>query len=76
VVTFVGCYELRCVVVAFVGWCQGVRIRDGERGWFPANYTSEVTSDHVMARNLKQRYSLLALSGKFLEDQRKEKQAK
>jgi neuronal guanine nucleotide exchange factor len=58
------------------GWYQGERIRDGERGWFPGNYTSEVASAHVRARNLKQRYRLLALSGNFLEAQRKEKQAK
>jgi neuronal guanine nucleotide exchange factor len=63
-------------VVTFLGWYQGERIRDGERGWFPANYTSEVESAHVRARNLKQRYRLLALSGKILEVQRKEKQAK
>jgi len=68
VVTFVGWYELRCVVVTFVGWYQGKRVRDGERGWFPANYTSEVASAHMRARNLKQRYNLLALSGRFLED--------
>ena len=75
-VTFVGWYERWCVVVTFVGWYQGERIRDGERGWFPGNYTSEVASAHVRARNLKQRYRLLALSGNFLEAQRKEKQAK
>jgi len=55
------------------GWYQGERVRDGERGWFPGNYTSEVASAHVRARNLKQRYRLLALSGNFLETQRKEK---
>ncbi|PSN52299.1 hypothetical protein C0J52_08549 [Blattella germanica] len=58
------------------GWYQGERIRDGERGWFPANHTVEIISSHVRARNLKQRYRLLALSGNFLESQRKEKQAK
>ena len=72
VVTFVGCYDLRCVVVTFLGWYEGERIRDGERGWFPGNYTSEVASAHVRARNLKQRYRLLELSGKFLEAHRKE----
>ena len=75
VVTFVGWYECRCVVVTFVGWYQGERIRDGERGWFPGNYTTEVASAHVRARNLKQRYRLLALSENFLETQHKGKQA-
>jgi neuronal guanine nucleotide exchange factor len=76
VVTFVGWYDLWCVVVTVVGWYQGERLRDGESGWFPGNYTSEVASAHVRARNLKQRYRLLALSGNFLEAQRKDKQAK
>ena len=62
--------------LVFLGWYQGERIRDGERGWFPGNYTVEIVSAHVRARNLKQRYRLLALSGNFLESQRKEKQAK
>jgi len=70
----VGSYELSCIVVTFVGWYQGERIRDCERGWFPGNYTSEVASAHARARNLKQRYRLLALSGKFLENQHKENQ--
>ena len=68
-------YELWCAVVTFVGWYQGERIRDGERGWFPGNYTSVVASANVRARNLKQRYRLLALSGKFFEVQHKENQA-
>jgi len=71
----VGLYELWCSVVTFVGWYQGERIRDGERGWFPGNYTAEVASAHVRARNLKQCYRLLTLSEKFLETQQKEKQA-
>ncbi|KAF4527013.1 hypothetical protein B566_EDAN001560 [Ephemera danica] len=52
------------------GWYQGERIRDGERGWFPGNYCREVLSSHVRARNLRQRYRLLALSRDYLEQQR------
>lgn len=44
-------------------------MRDGERGWFPGNYTVEIASSHVRARNLRQRYRLLALSGSFIEEQ-------
>jgi neuronal guanine nucleotide exchange factor len=65
----VGWYELWCVVVTLIGWYQGERIRDGECGWFPGNFTSEVASPHVRARNLKQRHRILALSGNFLETQ-------
>jgi len=58
-----------------VGWYQGERLRDDERGWFPGNYTVEIASAHVRARNLRQRYRLLALSGSFIEEQaRKDKE--
>ncbi|XP_017775563.1 PREDICTED: uncharacterized protein LOC108561925 [Nicrophorus vespilloides] len=49
------------------GWYHGERIRDGETGWFPANYTVEVANPHVRARNLKQRYRLLAFSENYLK---------
>ncbi|KAJ8388936.1 hypothetical protein AAFF_G00124970 [Aldrovandia affinis] len=26
------------------GWCHGERMRDGERGWFPAGYAAEITN--------------------------------
>ncbi|KAF5272139.1 hypothetical protein FQA39_LY01221 [Lamprigera yunnana] len=49
------------------GWYHGERIRDRQTGWFPANYTVEIANPHVRARNLKQRYRLLALSGNYLK---------
>ena len=58
-----------------IGWYQGERMRDDQRGWFPGNYTVEIASSHVRARNLRQRYRLLALSGNFIEEQaRKDKE--
>uniref|UniRef100_A0A8D8XWS4 Rho guanine nucleotide exchange factor 26 n=1 Tax=Cacopsylla melanoneura TaxID=428564 RepID=A0A8D8XWS4_9HEMI len=51
------------------GWYHGERIRDGQKGWFPGNYTSEIASSHARAKNLKQRYRLLALSGSYLQSQ-------
>ncbi|XP_076671307.1 ephexin isoform X2 [Andrena cerasifolii] len=54
------------------GWFHGEKLLDGEQGWFPGNYTKEVASEHVRARNLKQRHRLLALNGSAL--QRKAKQ--
>ena len=59
------------------GWYQGERLRDGERGWFPGNYSVEIASAHVRARNLRQRYRLLALSANFIEEKaRKERGSK
>ncbi|XP_056634491.1 rho guanine nucleotide exchange factor 26 [Diorhabda sublineata] len=49
------------------GWYQGERLRDGQTGWFPANYTVEIINPHVRARNLKQRYKLLAFSENYLK---------
>ncbi|XP_044260068.1 uncharacterized protein LOC123008342 [Tribolium madens] len=49
------------------GWYHGERIRDGQTGWFPANYTVEIANPHVRSRNLKQRYRLLAFSENYLK---------
>lgn len=53
-----------------LGWFYGERIRDGVQGWFPGSYTQEISSPHVRARNLKQRYRLLLYSANFLESQK------
>ncbi|XP_075237861.1 uncharacterized protein LOC142334073 isoform X3 [Lycorma delicatula] len=51
------------------GWYYGERTRDGEKGWFPGNHVHEIISSHVRARNLRQRYRLLVLSGSYLLEQ-------
>lgn len=45
-----------------LGWYFGERLCDGVCGWFPANYTENIRNEHVRARNLLQRYRLLAAS--------------
>ncbi|CAG9801555.1 unnamed protein product [Chironomus riparius] len=52
------------------GWYFGERIRDGTQGWFPGNFTMEVHSAHVRARNLKQRHRLLLYTATYLEAQK------
>ena len=52
-----------------VGWFEGERIRDGQKGWFPSNYVTEIQSRHVRARNLRQRYRLLQMSHEELVSQ-------
>lgn len=54
-----------------LGWYQGERLRDGERGWFPGSYCQEIASAHIRARNLRQRYRLLAISGSMVEELRR-----
>ncbi|XP_059218276.1 uncharacterized protein LOC106092931 isoform X1 [Stomoxys calcitrans] len=55
------------------GWYQGERIRDGAIGWFPGDYTEEVNSAHVRARNLKLRHRLLTFTATYLESQKRNK---
>ncbi|XP_018427958.1 PREDICTED: ephexin-1-like [Nanorana parkeri] len=41
------------------GWCEGIRLSDGKKGWFPARYVQEITNEHVRRRNLRERYRVL-----------------
>ncbi|KAJ8016392.1 hypothetical protein DPEC_G00006750 [Dallia pectoralis] len=34
-------------------WCHGERMRDGERGWFPASCVTEITSRVAMENNVQ-----------------------
>jgi len=36
------------------GWLEGERIRDGKRGWFPADHTMAIENLHVRRRNVCQ----------------------
>lgn len=54
------------------GWYHGEKLLNGEQGWFPGNYTKEIASEHVRAKNLKQRHRFLMLNGNI--SQRKTKQ--
>lgn len=49
------------------GWHLGEKLLGGEQGWFPGNYAKEVASEHVRARNLRQRHRLLALSASVMQ---------
>lgn len=53
--------------ISIAGWYEGERIRDGERGWFPASCTAEIVNSHVRARNLRLRYRLLAASEEYAD---------
>ncbi|XP_074654636.1 uncharacterized protein LOC141908470 isoform X2 [Tubulanus polymorphus] len=44
------------------GWFEGERIRDGQRGWFPSNYVTEVSNPRQRRRNLVQKHRLLNLA--------------
>ena len=46
------------MLLLLLGWYYGERIRDNERGWFPANHTVEIQNAHVRARNLRHQFLL------------------
>ncbi|KOC62561.1 Ephexin-1, partial [Habropoda laboriosa] len=52
------------------GWYHGEKLLNSEQGWFPGNYTKEVASEHVRAKNLKQRHRFLAVSGNVLQNKK------
>ncbi|KAA0701366.1 Rho guanine nucleotide exchange factor 16 [Triplophysa tibetana] len=45
--------ELVIVLQEVEGWCHGVRMRDGERGWFPANCATQITNRTAMECNIQ-----------------------
>lgn len=55
------------ILLHLTGWYEGERIRDGERGWFPADHTEEINNSHVRARNLRLRYRLMIASQEYTD---------
>ena len=51
-----------------IGWAEGSRMRDDERGWFPINHTDEIDSRHMRAKNLMQRYRLITASKNVINE--------
>lgn len=37
-----------------IGWLEGVRLSDGERGWFPVQQVEFISNAEVRAQNLKE----------------------
>lgn len=42
-----------CLHVILLAWCYGERMRDGERGWFPASCATEITNPTAMESNVQ-----------------------
>ncbi|XP_022597575.1 rho guanine nucleotide exchange factor 16 [Seriola dumerili] len=45
--------ELVIVIRKEEAWCYGERMRDGERGWFPASCATEITNPTAMENNVQ-----------------------
>lgn len=43
------------------GWCEGERLRDAERGWFPTECTRVITCQATIEKNMERMGRLLAL---------------
>ncbi|KAL9845200.1 rho guanine nucleotide exchange factor 26 isoform 2-T2 [Geothlypis trichas] len=43
------------------GWCEGERLRDGQRGWFPSECAREITCRATLDRNVERMGRLLGL---------------
>ncbi|KAL7869478.1 hypothetical protein AOLI_G00134660 [Acnodon oligacanthus] len=41
------------------GWYEGIRLSDGQKGWFPVANVLEITNEHVRRRNLRERYRVM-----------------
>ncbi|XP_061642087.1 rho guanine nucleotide exchange factor 19 isoform X1 [Phyllopteryx taeniolatus] len=50
------------------GWVEGIRLSDGERGWFPKSYVEEITSRSARLRNLRENIRIKCVTQKLGED--------
>ncbi|KAM9335568.1 uncharacterized protein arhgef15b [Symphorus nematophorus] len=41
------------------GFYEGIRLSDGQKGWFPIGNVLEITNEHVRRRNLRERYRVM-----------------
>ncbi len=46
-----------------LGWYEGMRLSDGQKGWFPETNVLEITNEHVRRRNLRERYRVIQAAG-------------
>ena len=54
-------YGVSYVVGILIGWYYVERRSDGQKGWLPISVTREIESNHIRARNFKQRHAFLKL---------------
>lgn len=50
------------------GWVEGIRLSDGERGWFPKTYIEEITSRSARLRNLRENIRIKCVTQKLKGD--------
>uniref|UniRef100_A0A8C4SHI7 Rho guanine nucleotide exchange factor 19 n=1 Tax=Erpetoichthys calabaricus TaxID=27687 RepID=A0A8C4SHI7_ERPCA len=50
------------------GWIEGIRLSDGEKGWFPKSYVEEITSRSARLRNLRENNRIKCATQKLEEE--------
>ncbi|XP_072887957.1 rho guanine nucleotide exchange factor 19 isoform X1 [Hemitrygon akajei] len=50
------------------GWIEGIRLSDGERGWFPESYVEEITNRNARIRNLREKNRIKHATQKLQEE--------
>ncbi|XP_072334389.1 rho guanine nucleotide exchange factor 19 isoform X2 [Scyliorhinus torazame] len=50
------------------GWIEGVRLSDGERGWFPNSHVEEITNRNARIRNLREKNRIKHATRKLQEE--------
>ena len=48
-------------LLQLLGWYYIEKLNDGQKGWVPISATREIESNHIRARNFKQRHAFLKL---------------
>ncbi|XP_037540276.1 rho guanine nucleotide exchange factor 19 [Nematolebias whitei] len=56
---------LQAKTITCDGWVEGIRLSDGERGWFPKTYVEEITSRSARLRNLRENIRIKCVTQKL-----------
>ncbi|KAM7410945.1 hypothetical protein PAMA_021081 [Pampus argenteus] len=56
---------LHAKIITSDGWVEGIRLSDGERGWFPKTYVEEITSRSARLRNLRENIRIKCVTQKL-----------
>ncbi|XP_036387111.1 rho guanine nucleotide exchange factor 19-like [Megalops cyprinoides] len=58
---------LQAKTITSDGWVEGIRLSDGERGWFPKSYVEEIASRSARLRNLRENNRIKSATQKLEE---------
>ncbi|XP_071204362.1 rho guanine nucleotide exchange factor 19 isoform X2 [Salvelinus alpinus] len=59
---------LQAKTITSDGWVEGIRLSDGERGWFPKTNVEEITSRSARLRNLRENIRIKCVTQKLEEE--------